>query len=84
MSDIIVGVIALLLAGYTLIIYIRILIWRVKLIKTGGRTSATVTGMFKSVEPRIGTFHCPKLTYTAYEKHHTVEYNFGSWHGRNI
>ena len=79
MSDIIAGVLSLLLGGYTTVDYIRKLRWRVNLLKIGERTNATVTGMFEIYETRIGTFHCPILTHTAYGKHHTVEYNFGSW-----
>ena len=58
--------------------YGRKFLWRIRLIKTGVRTTATVADVVKSNEPRLNRIYHPKLRYTAEGKQRTIQYRPGS------
>ena len=74
MFNIIMDITGLIIWGSWLFIFAHKLIWRIRLMCTGGRASATVVDITKVNQNRLSAMEYPKLSYNVGETTHTVEY----------
>ena len=78
MYYIFLGIGSLAFGGWMTFDYGRKLVRRIRLVRTGGRTTAMVADVLRGYEPLIGYNYYPKLKYTAEGKRRTTDYNLGS------